>query len=113
MLIQGKMIALIYCKVFFIMKVDEIKKIAFLARLDVNDRELLSLTNDVNNILNFINKMNEVDTHGIAPLAHPLEINQRLRNDEVTETNQRELFLKNAPAQEAGLFLVPKVIEEV
>src|SRR3990167_7725048 len=101
MLIQGKMIALIYCKVFFIMKVDEIKKIAFLARLDVNDRELLSLTNDVNNILNFINKMNEVDTHGIAPLARPLE------------TNQRELFLKNAPAQEAGLFLVPKVIEEV
>ena len=95
------------------MDAKEIKKVAYLARLELSPNELASLTNDLNNILNFIDKMNEVDTSGIAPLAHPLEINQRLRADVITETNQREHFQHNAPATEAGLYLVPKVIEEV
>ena len=55
--------------------------------------------------------MNAVDTSGVAPLAHPLEMAQRLRPDAVSEENQRELFQAIAPSTEAGLYLVPKVIE--
>ena len=55
--------------------------------------------------------MNQVDVQGIEPMAHPLEMNQRLRSDTVTEVNQRELLQAHAPAVENGLFLVPKVIE--
>ena len=55
--------------------------------------------------------MNQIDTQGIEPQAHPLDAKQRLRNDEVTEINQRELFMSIAPETEAGLYLVPKVID--
>jgi aspartyl-tRNA(Asn)/glutamyl-tRNA(Gln) amidotransferase subunit C len=58
-----------------------------------------------------VEQMNAVDTEGVIPMAHPLNEHQRLRADEVTETDQREHFLKNAPLVESGLFLVPQVIE--
>ena len=58
-----------------------------------------------------VEQMQAVDTDDVLPMAHPLEMSQRLRVDEVTETNQRELYQSNAPQAEAGLFLVPKVIE--
>jgi len=62
-------------------------------------------------ILTFVEQLNRVDTTGVEPLAHPLEATQRLRSDVVTEPDEREKFLRNAPLTEAGLYLVPRVIE--
>ena len=65
----------------------------------------------INDILAMVDQMSAVDTTGVAPMSHPQEMTQRLRADRVTETDQRELFQKLAPAVEDGLYLVPKVIE--
>lgn len=90
---------------------DDVAKIAHLARLAVEPDETESLSHDLSNILDLVEQMEAVDTDGVTPMAHPLEMSQRLRVDTVTESNQRELFQSNAPQAEAGLFLVPKVIE--
>jgi aspartyl-tRNA(Asn)/glutamyl-tRNA(Gln) amidotransferase subunit C len=90
---------------------DDVEKIAHLARLAVDPADTESLSRDLSNILDLVEQMQAVDTEGVLPMAHPLEMSQRLRADEVTETNQRELYQSNAPQAEAGLFLVPKVIE--
>ncbi len=90
---------------------DDIHKIAHLARLAVDEAEIAPLQRDLSNILGLVEQMQAVDTSQVEPMAHPLEMPQRLRPDEVTETNQRERYLRNAPAAENGLFLVPKVIE--
>jgi aspartyl-tRNA(Asn)/glutamyl-tRNA(Gln) amidotransferase subunit C len=66
---------------------------------------------DLSRILEFVEQMNKVNTTGIKPMAHPLEAIQRLRPDEITETNQREIFQSGAPQIEAGVYLVPKVID--
>jgi aspartyl-tRNA(Asn)/glutamyl-tRNA(Gln) amidotransferase subunit C len=66
---------------------------------------------DLSDILEFVAQMNAVDTEAVTPMAHPLDLPQRLRADEVTEENQRDLFQAIAPLTEAGLYLVPKVIE--
>lgn len=89
----------------------DVEKIAHLARIGLNEADIPSTTATLNNILGLIDAMQAVDTTGIEPLAHPLEATQRLRADQVTETNQREAYQAIAPAVEAGLFLVPKVIE--
>ncbi len=65
----------------------------------------------MNDILSMVDQMAAVDTQGVEPMAHPQEVTQRLREDEVTETDQRELFQSIAPQVEDGLYLVPKVIE--
>ncbi|MCK4950776.1 MAG: Asp-tRNA(Asn)/Glu-tRNA(Gln) amidotransferase subunit GatC [Gammaproteobacteria bacterium] len=90
---------------------DEVKKIAHLARLEISDADVPEYAKNLSNILDFVEQMNSVDTSDVAPMAHPLELPQRLRADEATEENQRELFQSVAPQVEAGLFLVPKVIE--
>jgi len=90
---------------------DDVAKIAHLARLAVDPADTESLSRDLSNILDLVEQMQAVDTEGVQPMAHPLEMRQRLRRDEVTETNQRELYQSNAPQAENGLFLVPKVIE--
>ena len=90
---------------------DDVAKIAHLARLAVDPADTESLSRDLSNILDLVEQMQAVDTEGVQPMAHPLEMSQRLRPDEVTETNQRELYQSNAPQAENGLFLVPKVIE--
>jgi aspartyl-tRNA(Asn)/glutamyl-tRNA(Gln) amidotransferase subunit C len=90
---------------------DDVAKIAHLARLAVDPADTESLSRDLSNILDLVEQMQAVDTEGVQPMAHPLEMSQRLRRDEVTETNQRELYQSNAPQAEKGLFLVPKVIE--
>ncbi len=90
----------------------DINQISRLAQLQLNETELSNLNNDLNAILNFVEQMNNAETDNCEPLAHPLELNQRLRNDDVTTTNQREELLNNAPAADKGLFLVPKVIDE-
>jgi aspartyl-tRNA(Asn)/glutamyl-tRNA(Gln) amidotransferase subunit C len=66
---------------------------------------------ELSNILQMVEQMNSVDTRTVVPMAHPMEAGQRLRADEITETDQRELFQSIAPQVEAGLYLVPKVIE--
>ena len=89
----------------------DVEKIAHLARLGLNDADILRTTETLNNILGLIDQMQAVDTTGIEPLAHPLEATQRLRADQVSEDNHREAYQAIAPAVENGLYLVPKVIE--
>jgi aspartyl-tRNA(Asn)/glutamyl-tRNA(Gln) amidotransferase subunit C len=90
----------------------EILKVAHLARLTIEDQDIEKYLSDLNNILDLIAEMNEADTSEIEPLSHPLDMTQRLRPDEVTETNQRAIFQGIAPQVENGLYVVPKVIEE-
>ncbi|KZY59188.1 asparaginyl/glutamyl-tRNA amidotransferase subunit C [Oleiphilus sp. HI0071] len=90
---------------------NDIQKIALLSRLKVEDEKVEKLSGDVNNILGLVDQLQQADTNGVAPMAHPLDAVQTLRTDQVTETNQREKYQSVAPATEDGLFLVPKVIE--
>lgn len=90
---------------------EEVKKIAYLARIRIEDEDAGRYAHDLSGILDFVAQMNEVDTQTVEPMAHPLDLPQRLRPDEVTEDNQREHFQSIAPVVEAGLYLVPKVIE--
>jgi len=89
----------------------DVEKIARLARLSVSDAEQESYAVDLSKILELVEQMNAVDTDRVTPLAHPLDMVQRLRPDEPTEPDQRDLFQRIAPATEEGLYLVPKVIE--
>lgn len=89
----------------------EVKKVARLARLSIDDDALAATTATIGSILELVDRMQAVDTQGVEPLAHPLEAIQRLRADTVTEENQREQLQSCSPAVEDGLFLVPRVIE--
>lgn len=89
----------------------DIEKIAWLARLAIDGEDIPHYASDLSNILALVEQMNAVDTQGILPLAHPLEITTRLREDRVTEQDQREHFQSIAPEVENGHYLVPKVIE--
>jgi len=90
---------------------DDVAKIAHLARLAVEPEEFEALGRDLSNILGLVAQMDVDDTESVVPMAHPLEMAQRLREDVVTEENRRDSYQANAPAVENGLFLVPKVIE--
>ncbi len=89
----------------------DVENIAHLARLAVDEADIPQYAENLSSILGLVEQMNAVDTSGVEPMAHPMEAAQRLREDEVTEPNQREHFQEHAPAVEKGLFLVPKVIE--
>jgi aspartyl-tRNA(Asn)/glutamyl-tRNA(Gln) amidotransferase subunit C len=89
----------------------EVEKIAHLARISVNEQDKSSLAKDLSGILDFVDQMESVDTSQIEPMAHPLHMTQRLRPDEVTAEDRRELFQSIAPNKASGLYLVPKVIE--
>lgn len=89
----------------------DVMKIAHLARLTIDEKETPRYVQELSNILELVGQMDQVDTSHIVPMAHPLEAHQRLRPDAITETNQRELFQSIAPQVEAGLYLVPQVIE--
>jgi len=91
--------------------IDQVKRIAHLARIAVTDAEAEAVQADLNRILALIEEMNAVDTSGIEPMAHARDLAVRLREDEVRETDQHEAFQAVAPQVEAGLYLVPKVIE--
>lgn len=91
--------------------IEDIKKIAYLARIEVSEVEAETTLNKLTGIMNLIEQMQAVDTLGIAPMSHSQDVVQRLRDDVVTKTNERELFQINAPAVADGLYLVPKVIE--
>jgi aspartyl-tRNA(Asn)/glutamyl-tRNA(Gln) amidotransferase subunit C len=93
------------------LNIHDIKRIAHLARIEINDVEAERTLNKLSGILTLIEQMQAVDTTGITPMSHSQDVVQRLRNDVVTASNQREAFQKNAPAIDSGLYLVPKVIE--
>ena len=89
----------------------QVQKIAHLARLKITPDEAQTYAESLSRILGLIEQMNAVDTTNVAPMAHPSDAALRLRPDAVTEVDQRDKFQAIAPAVEAGLYLVPKVIE--
>ena len=89
----------------------DVQKVARLARLAMNDTEIEAARSQMSGIFELIAQMQAVDTAGIEPMSHAQELSQRLREDKVSEENQRELFQSIAPQVEAGLYLVPQVIE--
>lgn len=89
----------------------DIKKIGHLARLAIADNEVSQLRNDLSRILDLVEQMGQLNTDQVPALAHPIEQAQSLRPDVVTETDQRALFQSIAPKTQAGLYLVPKVID--
>ena len=90
---------------------DQIRRIARLARIAVSDAEALATVEQLNGVLGLIEQMQAVDTQGIEPMSHALDVVQRLREDKVTETDRHADFQAVAPAVEDGLYLVPRVIE--
>jgi len=90
---------------------DQLQRIAMLARVDLGADELRGVTERLNRVLGLIDQLQSVDTQGIEPMSHALDVVQRLRPDEVTEADRRDDFQRGAPAVENGLYLVPKVIE--
>jgi len=89
----------------------QVETVAHLARLKVDESEMAEYVSSLSSILDLVDQMQAIDTTGVEPLANPLDAAQRLRADEVTEVNEREVLQANAPLAENGLFLVPKVIE--
>lgn len=89
----------------------QVERVARLARLALGKEELAEFQHELGAILTLVQRMQSVDTDGVDPLAHPLDITARLRPDEVTEHNQRDRFQSIAPAVENGHYLVPRVIE--
>ncbi len=86
-------------------------KIAHLARLSIDDRQIEDYASKLSGVMELVEQMKRVHTDEVLPLSHPLEGTQRLRQDVITETNKRDALMANAPKTQAGLFLVPKVIE--
>jgi aspartyl-tRNA(Asn)/glutamyl-tRNA(Gln) amidotransferase subunit C len=96
---------------FMSLSLADVEKVARLARLAMNDQELQAAQAQLNNIFGLIAEMQAVDTKGVEPMSHSQDLAQRLREDVVTEPNQREAFQAVAPQVEHGLYLVPQVIE--
>ncbi|MDO6682000.1 MULTISPECIES: Asp-tRNA(Asn)/Glu-tRNA(Gln) amidotransferase subunit GatC [unclassified Oceanobacter] len=90
---------------------DQVRNIAELCRLQIDDAQIAAYQNNLSNILELVDQLSAVDTSDVAPMAHPLDAVQRLRADQVTESNQREHFQQIAPATERGHYLVPRVVE--
>jgi aspartyl-tRNA(Asn)/glutamyl-tRNA(Gln) amidotransferase subunit C len=90
---------------------DQIRRIARLARIAIGEEESAEVRDRLNRVLGLIDQLQAVDTEGIEPMSHALDVVQTLRPDAVTETDQRNRFQEGAPAVEGGLYLVPKVIE--
>lgn len=89
----------------------EVNNIAHLARIKIEQKDTVHYAEDLTNIINLVEQMNQVDTTGIEPMAHPLDSVQRLREDKITEQDERQVFQTCTPHVEAGLYLVPKVID--
>ena len=90
---------------------DEMLRMAHLARLEVREDEVVALQQKLDAILALVGEMRSVGTAGVEPMSHAQDLVQRLREDRVTEQDQRALFQSVAPKVEAGLYLVPKVLE--
>lgn len=93
------------------LSLEDVKKVARLARLAVDDAEVQAAHTQLSGIFGLIAEMQAVDTTGVEPMSHAQDLSQRLREDVVSESDQRALFQSIAPQVEAGLYLVPQVIE--
>jgi aspartyl-tRNA(Asn)/glutamyl-tRNA(Gln) amidotransferase subunit C len=93
------------------LKLDDVKRVAHLARVAVDEAEGEAVLSQLNDVFKLIAEMQAVDTREVAPMSHALDVVQRLRADAVTEGDQHGLFQSVAPHIEGGLYLVPKVIE--
>jgi aspartyl-tRNA(Asn)/glutamyl-tRNA(Gln) amidotransferase subunit C len=93
------------------LSLDDVRRIARLARIEITPAEAEDVRSKLEGIFELIGRMRAVDTEGIEPMSHALDAVLPVRDDRVTETNRREEYLRVAPAVEAGLYLVPKVIE--
>jgi aspartyl-tRNA(Asn)/glutamyl-tRNA(Gln) amidotransferase subunit C len=89
----------------------EIRRIAVLARIEVDDSQVAALGHELNAILGLVERMQAVDTAGVEPMSHPQALSQRLRPDVVAEPDLRAVYQAAAPQVEDGLYLVPKVLE--
>jgi aspartyl-tRNA(Asn)/glutamyl-tRNA(Gln) amidotransferase subunit C len=90
--------------------IKDVEHIAELARLRFNEKELDNFTHQLNEILSYVDKLNELDTENVEPLSHPVENNNVFRDDEVKPSVKREDALRNAPEKDESFFKVPKVI---
>jgi len=90
---------------------DQVQQIATLARLKLSEDEYTESVKKLSKIVDFVDQLSQADTTGVIPMAHPLDVAQRLRPDAVTEPNDRDHYQENAASVTDGLYLVPKVIE--
>jgi len=90
---------------------DQVQQIATLARLKLGDDEYAESVEKLSKIVDFVDQLSQADTTDVIPMAHPLDVAQRLRPDVVTEPNERDRYQENAPSVTDGFYLVPKVIE--
>ena len=90
---------------------EDVRRVADLARLAIDETEARAVLSQINDVFKLIAEMQAVDTRGVEPMSHALDVVQRLREDKVTESDQHALFQSVAPQVESGLYLVPKVIE--
>jgi len=93
------------------LSLEEVRRIARLARIELAEAEALAMREQLNGILAMVEEMRRVDTSAVEPMAHPQDARQRLREDRVTEGDERERFQALAPQVEDGFYLVPQVIE--
>lgn len=90
---------------------DAVAQVAHLARLQMDPQDSEAAAHRLNDILSMVDQLQQADVNDVAPLAHPLEVAQPLREDTISEPNVRPQAMDNAPASEDGCFLVPRVIE--
>ena len=90
---------------------DQVQHIAMLARLELSEEEYAESVKKLSKIVDFVDHLSEADTEGVVPMAHPLDVAQRLRSDAVIEADERDRYQQNASSVSGGLYLVPKVIE--
>jgi aspartyl-tRNA(Asn)/glutamyl-tRNA(Gln) amidotransferase subunit C len=93
------------------LSLQEVKRVAWLARIEITDAEAAAAQGHLTDIFKLIEQMQSVDTDGVEPMAHAQDVVQRLREDRITEADQHALYQSIAPQVENGLYLVPKVIE--
>lgn len=89
----------------------DVEHIAHLARLEVSEDEIADYVDKLSNIIDLVAELGALDTTDVVPMAHPLDMVQRLRPDEVTEQDERDFYQQNAPSTGRGYYRVPKVIE--
>lgn len=90
---------------------EQVLQIALLARLSLDEKDIDDAVKKLSSIVDFVDQLQAAPTEGVVPMAHPLDMTQRLRADAITESNDRDKIQRNAPSVENGLYLVPKVLE--
>ena len=89
----------------------DVEKVALLARLTISESDLPEVTERFARVLDLVDELNTIDTQDVVPMSNPHDMEQRIRPDAVTRSNEREALMASAPVQEQGYFLVPKVID--